>query len=541
MTSASSDRALQEPNSPASLPPLEEQQLTALFAGIAEAIYIEELKSRRIVYWSPGAAALFGYTGAQVVQQNAARLCADENEFDQSAQVSITELETAGCRRGRRRYRRADGAVFDAAVTTTLLRSEPGVYAVSVVSPVSDVDVPGVKTAPRFEEWAHPQTFDMLSESEQLQQKGIERQQGEQMIGQLLRNVINYALFTTDSEGYIVDWNKAASRLLGYQRGEACGKHLSVICHEGHERAGRTLGDALQKAAEHGSVRYNQWMARKDGKPVYAGVSAFALWGEARPQGFLFLAWDDSRERHVREKLREKEQMAAIGTAASMLAHEIGNPLNGISTTVQLLEHFVTRENLPSAQPMLSSIHDLKSEIHRLTTLLNEFKNIAWPQKLALAPVDVPCLLQPLVGLIEKRASRQRIEVSVDCQPGLPLLDGDADKLKEALLHVLDNAVEAMPRGGTLQIKAYPCDDAICIDITDTGVGIPENFKVFDLFSSTKPHGTGFGLFVVQQIVLAHDGTITYSSTPGQGTTFHLTFTAHPAPEPPGGDFVEAG
>jgi signal transduction histidine kinase len=223
-----------------------------------------------------------------------------------------------------------------------------------------------------------------------------------------------------------------------------------------------------------------------------------------------------------------------------MLAHEIGNPLNGISTTVQLLEHFVSRENLSSAQPMLSSIQDLKSEIHRLTTLLNEFKNIAWPQKLALAPVDVTRLLHALVGLIEKRAARQRIEISLDCERGLPLLDGDADKLKEALLHVLDNAVEAMPRGGTLQIKAYQCDEAVCIDISDTGVGIPENFKVFDLFSSTKPHGTGFGLFVVQQIVFAHDGTITYSSTPGQGTTFHLTFTVHPAPEPPGGDFVEA-
>lgn len=537
MSTASSDRLTPwEPNLPASLPPLHGPQLAALFAAVSEPIYIEELKSRRIVFWSPGAAALFGYAGTQVLHQSVALLCADENEFEQS-QAAAAELETAGSARGRRHYRRADGGLFDAAVTTTLLKSEPEVYVVSVVRPVSD-DA-RVKTAPRFEDWAQPETWDMLDETEQLQQKGSERQQGQQMIGHLLRNVINHALFTTDRDGYIVDWNRAASRLLGYERGEVCGKHVSIICRESHERGGRTLGEALQKAAEQGSVRYNQWIARKDGKAVYASVSVFALWGEAQPQGFLFLAREDSRERDVREKLREKEQMAAIGTAASMLAHEIGNPLNGISTTVQLLEHFVSRENLSSAQPMLSSIQDLKSEIHRLTTLLNEFKNIAWPQKLALAPVDVPRLLQPLVGLIERRASRQRIEVAVDCEPGLPLLDGDADKLKEALLHVLDNAVEAMPRGGKLQIKAYQCDDAVCIDISDTGVGIPENFKVFDLFSSTKPHGTGFGLFVVQQIILAHDGTITYSSTPGQGTTFHLRFTVHPAPEPPGGDFVE--
>jgi PAS domain S-box-containing protein len=537
MSTASSDRlARREPDLPATLPPLQGQQLEALFAAVAEAIYIEELKSRRIVFWSPGATGLFGYAAAQVLQQSVALLCADENEFEQSQKTAV-ELETAGRAHGRRRYRRADGELFEAAVTATLLKFDPRLYAVCVVHPVSDAA--GLETRPRLEDWAYPETLDTLDETEQLQQKGIERQQGQQMIGHLLRNVINHALFTTDRDGYIVDWNRAASRLLRYERGEVCGKHFSLICREGHERAGRILDDALQKAVEQGIVRYNQWIARKDGKPVYVSVSIFPLWGEAQPQGFLFLAREDSRERHVREKLREKEQMAAIGTAASMLAHEIGNPLNGISTTVQLLEHFVSKENLPSAQPMLSSIHDLKSEIHRLTTLLNEFKNIAWPQKLALAPVDVPRLLQALVGLIEKRASRQRIEVSVDCEAGLPLLDGDADKLKEALLHVLDNAVEAMPRGGTLRIKAYRYEEAVCIDISDTGVGIPENFKVFDLFSSTKPHGTGFGLFVVQQIVLAHDGTITYSSTPGQGTTFHLTFTVHPAPEPPSGDFVE--
>jgi PAS domain S-box-containing protein len=537
MSTASSNRlAAQDTDLPASLPPLQEQQLAAIFASVAEAIYIEELKSHRIVFWSPGARALFGYAATQVQQQSVALLCADEDEMEQ-ALAATAELERAGCARGRRRYRRADGGVFDAAVITTLLKSDPGVYLVSVVHPVSDSE--GSGTAPRFEDWARRETLDMLDETEQLQ-KGIGRLQGQQMIGELLRNVINHALFTTDKDGYIVDWNSAASRLLGYERAEACGKHFSIICREGHERGGRTLGDVLQKAAEHGSARYIQWIARKDGKPVYIAISAFPFWGETQPQGFLFLAREDSRERDVREKLREKEQMAAIGTAASMLAHEIGNPLNGISTTVQLLEHFVSRENLSSAQPMLSSIQDLKSEIHRLTTLLNEFKNIAWPQKLALAPVDVTRLLHALVGLIEKRAARQRIEISLDCERGLPLLDGDADKLKEALLHVLDNAVEAMPRGGTLQIKAYQCDEAVCIDISDTGVGIPENFKVFDLFSSTKPHGTGFGLFVVQQIVFAHDGTITYSSTPGQGTTFHLTFTVHPAPEPPGGDFVEA-
>jgi signal transduction histidine kinase len=188
---------------------------------------------------------------------------------------------------------------------------------------------------------------------------------------------------------------------------------------------------------------------------------------------------------------------------------------------------------------MLSSVRDLRSEVKRLTELLTEFKNIAWPQKLALGPVNLTRLLQQLAGEIEKRSLKQGVELSLECQPDLPLLNGDDDKLKQALHNVLDNALDAMPHGGRLEIKAYQQEQTICIDIIDTGVGIPKNLKVFDLFSSTKPEGIGLGLFLVQQIVLAHDGAITYSSTPGQGTTFHVTFALNPSPDPFGADFLD--
>jgi PAS domain S-box-containing protein len=357
------------------------------------------------------------------------------------------------------------------------------------------------------------------------------------MIGHLFRNITHYAVFTTDANGYIDNWNEAANQLLGYDAHEILGKHLSLVCPEETERK---FSKSLQEAIDQGILRYYQWIARKDGKRLYACVVAFALWGDAQVQGFLFLVRDDSRERGLRQKLREKEHFAAIGAAASLLTHEIGNPLNGISATAQLLEHFLSRESLPSGHAMLSSVHDLKSEIGRLTLLLTEFKKIAGPQRLALAPVNLPRLLQQLVAVIEERALRQKIEVSVECEPELPLLDADEDKLRQALLNVLDNAVEAMPQGGRLDTKAYRCDESVCIDITDTGVGIPANFNPFDLFSSTKPYGIGLGLFMVQQIVLAHDGVITYSSTPGQGTTFHLTLGVNVSSDSLAGDLIDS-
>jgi PAS domain S-box-containing protein len=347
------------------------------------------------------------------------------------------------------------------------------------------------------------------------------------MIGHSLRNITQYAVITTDANGYIDSWNQAANRLLGYDGGEILGKHLSLICPE---EAERKLSKPLLAATNHGTARYYQWITRKDGERLYLSVFALALWGEAEIQGFLFLMRDDSRERSRRQKLREKEQFAAIGTAASLLAHEVGNPLNGISATAQLIEHFLSREN-PPIEHAMSSVRDLKSEVGRLTVLLTEFKKIAGPQKLAVTPVSLPRLLEQLVGAIEQHDTKQKIEISIECDPDLPLVSGDEDKLRQALLNVLDNAVEAMPHGGQLDIRAYRCGESVGIEIIDTGVGIPANFKVFDLFSSTKPNAVGLGLFVVQQVVLAHEGDITYSSTPGKGTTFRLTIPVDASPD----------
>ena len=523
MSNATDRLVAPEPNSTDPCLPLTERQLAALFAGVRDAIFIEAVKSRQIVYWSAGAASLFAYKSAEVLQQSSDFLLADENGPDKRDQPEA-ELLTAGMWRGVQRYRRADGATFDADVTMSLFPAEDGDCAVVTIRPPTDEQkANSLGTSPSA----------AAQKPDQLRQRDGERtRQGEQAI---LRNIADYALISTDTDGNIREWNKEALRLFGYERGEILGRHVSLICAEGSARA---LQKTFQDAQEQGTSRYYQWMLRKDGKRFYARVAAFALSDDTRIKGFMLLFSDDSSVSSLRQVFREKEQMAAIGTAASMLAHEIGNPLNGIAATVQLMEHFLTRDTPPVAESMLSSVHDLKSEVRRLTALLNEFKNIAWPQKLAFSPVDVLRLLRDLLGVVEKRSTRQNVEMSLECQSGLPLLNGDDDKLKQALLQVFENALDAMPRGGKLDIKAYQNEQAICIDVIDTGVGIPKNLKVFDLFSTTKPDAVGLGLFMVQQIVLAHGGAITYSSTPGQGTTFHVTFALRPSSDPPV-DFIE--
>ena len=506
-------------------PPLDDNVLAALYKGIADAIVVIEVNSRCVVYWNDGASALFGYQAQEILQQTTERLYADRSSFERIYQMAAPQIEQSGFWRGQWQYCRRDGSTFAAEVTSSLLQTEKGSYLVKVIREVKegkDAQQIIFELNQQLAQRVMEQSSELVSKSEELQQEEAQRRQVEQILGNLLRNITNYAVLITDASGRVVDWNRTATRILGYEGYDLLEQRLSLffVGREGQQE--ERIQKALDEAMQHGTYRDYQMLVRKDGTGFYARVVIFALRDDANGlQGFLILLRDDSQERSLREKLREKEHLAAIGTAASMLAHEIGNPLNGISTTVQLLERFMSRDGNKAPEHMLSTLKDLKSEIDRLTGLLNEFKTIARPQKLALQPVKLEQLIQETIALVKTEG--KEIEIVSDCPSDLPAIRGDSEKLRQALFNLLKNAVEAMPYGGKLTIKGYPSDNVICVDVIDTGMGIPEDLKVFDLFSSTKPHGTGLGLFIVQQIVLAHDGTIAYSSAVGQGTTFHLS------------------
>jgi two-component system sensor histidine kinase HydH len=221
------------------------------------------------------------------------------------------------------------------------------------------------------------------------------------------------------------------------------------------------------------------------------------------------------------EQLREKEYIAAIGRAAAMLAHEIKNPLNGISTTVQLLGRSLAKTQ-PSKEAMMAAVRDLENEIGRLQALLGDFEAISTPQHLNFEPVDLAKLAGEIKAVAIEECKNRKIEMTADVPAELPPVEGDPDKLKEALRHLIKSSCEAMPNGGTLILKGYACDDQVCLEVTDTANGIPDGLQIFDLFTSTKPGRAGLGLVILQQTILAHGGSITYSSQRGKGTTFSL-------------------
>ena len=234
------------------------------------------------------------------------------------------------------------------------------------------------------------------------------------------------------------------------------------------------------------------------------------------------------------EKMSESRRLAVMGATAAVLAHEIANPLNGISTTVQLMQRYLSSRREESADNFLATnLADLKTEIDRLGALLSDFRSLARAPQLRVLPVDLRTLVAEVMKMFSAEAEQFRILMTQDLPTELPLINADAERLKQIFLNLFKNAVEAMPSGGKLSVSAFPQAQNLVINVSDTGSGIPEGVDIFQPFTTTKPHGSGLGLSVVRELLSAHGGTISYTSKKGAGTTFQIVLPL-PSPTPEG-------
>ena len=182
-------------------------------------------------------------------------------------------------------------------------------------------------------------------------------------------------------------------------------------------------------------------------------------------------------------------------------------------------------EPAPAAQSALEHVEVIESEIRRLDGVVQGFLKFTRPEDLRLAPVRVPELLAAMQPIVEPEAQKNGVKVSMDCQSDLPAVNGDAGMLRQAFLNLAINACQAMPQGGSLRIScAAVAHQQVEVRFEDTGVGIAQEHlpKIFDLYFTTKDHGTGIGLSMVYRIVQLHDGEIEVESTQGRGTTFRV-------------------
>ncbi len=330
------------------------------------------------------------------------------------------------------------------------------------------------------------------------------------------------AVVFIDGDHNIERFNAAAERVFGYGRDEVLGRPVTILMPEPHQSKHEQYIARYEETGEAqavGKIREVRAL-RKDGTEFPMELSVTPL----EPDAGRYAAFirDISARRALQQRIVDKERLAAVGETAAMFAHEVSNPLNGMSMHAQLLERRLKKAGVTD-EKIQNNVALIAKEIHRLTGLLNDFRGLSKGQQLYRF---CPTRLQDLLGeLCEEQAPVHRtlkIALQADIPDEVPMVSVDRDKLKQALLNLCKNASEAMSEGGTLTMKLNGGPQTVRVEIGDTGCGIPADVDVFKPFATTKFGGTGLGMPVVRQIVDAHGGTITDDSEPGVGTTFQL-------------------
>lgn len=224
--------------------------------------------------------------------------------------------------------------------------------------------------------------------------------------------------------------------------------------------------------------------------------------------------------RNSRNELISAERLATAGKMAASFAHEIRNPLSSMRMLAQML---MRKQDLSEARRKQSMEYILE-EIERIDVIVKGFMDFARPAFLDPALHDLNQVLQEVLDLMEANLNHHQILLIKKFAPDLPAIPLDRDKLKQAFMNIVLNAMDAMPEGGTLEILTLQDSDRVRIDVVDTGVGIPPEDlnRLFEPFFTTKSQGTGLGLANAKRVLEQHGGDIQGKSVVEQGTTISL-------------------
>ncbi|HUM37105.1 MAG TPA: ATP-binding protein, partial [Anaerolineae bacterium] len=218
--------------------------------------------------------------------------------------------------------------------------------------------------------------------------------------------------------------------------------------------------------------------------------------------------------------LRHTEKLGALGRLAASVAHEINNPLTGISTYLYLL-----KQQLPSDARVQANIEVIERQVAAIAHLTKKLQRFSKPAQEQRRPVAISQVAEDVLALVRKNLEQHKIEVTYTCAPDIPPLLASADQLGEVLLNLLLNARDAMPAGGQLCLQITEDAQTVYITVRDTGEGMSPEVQehIFEPFYTTKgEQGTGLGLAISYRIIQEHGGDISVASAPGAGTTFTI-------------------
>jgi len=343
-----------------------------------------------------------------------------------------------------------------------------------------------------------------------------------------LRAIVNTAvdgIITINESGAIESVNSSVEELFGYTAEELVGRNVTVLMpspyrEEHNSYIANYTRTGKKKIIGIGRETVGQ---RKDGStfPLRLSVSEFMIGSHRK---FTGIVHDISEQQVLQNQILQSERLAIIGKMAAKVAHEIRNPLSSISLNAEMLQDEISAYDCNDTSEATSLLKSIIREIDRVSALTDEYLQFS------RMPVSQPMkanfdeLIRDMKESLEGELKQKKIDFIFRPASHPLRVRIDRGQFRRALLNIIRNAIEAMPHGGKIDIRAEQRNEKAILHIQDSGAGIPEEMvdKIFDPFFTTKDFGTGLGLAVTQQVVSEHGGQITCSSKLGSGTTFSI-------------------
>ena len=345
-------------------------------------------------------------------------------------------------------------------------------------------------------------------------------------------------IVTVDLDGRVVTLNPAAEKMTGFFAGEVAGRYCTEVFAQTPE-----LGEILMEAigSRLASPGVAATLRRRNGRTLPIEISTVPLkGGDGKDLGVIAAMRDLTVVRELEHRLRRSDRLAALGSLAAGLAHEIKNPLTALLT---FSRHLTRRFDDEQFRAKFQSV--VPRELERINGIVEQLLELSRPARLTFSPVRLPALLERAVELYAHEMETSGVRVVREFARDLPTVWADPDALYQALVNLLRNALDAMPSGGRITLRAGWADPGVGvpgrhhgaarrvrIEIDDSGVGIDpgDADHVFNPFFSTKSGGTGLGLALTHKIVEDHGGSIDFRTAAGRGTTFRIDIPIFPDP-----------
>jgi two-component system sensor histidine kinase AtoS len=352
---------------------------------------------------------------------------------------------------------------------------------------------------------------------------------------QFIQNVVGSlgeGLIALDREGRVTAWNQTLETRYDVSAAEALGRTLFEInpALKG-EALAEPLNRLLRGELERFTLEAMDHQTLRKGR-VTLKIKASLLRHEGQPAGAVLLIEDITDRVAMERAARQSDKLAALGTLAAGLAHELNNPIGTISSRTELMLLEAEAQALPATTR--EDLVVLRRHAERVARIVQGLLSFARQSGRSRGPVDLNQIVDDTLLLVGTQASHTTLTMARRLAPGLPLIEGDATALQQVVMNLVLNARDAMAGRGEILVEtdliAGP-PAHVRLTVRDTGPGISAEVlpRIFDPFFTTKPGGTGLGLSISYGIVRDHGGTVDVHSEPGRGTTFVLSFPLSPA------------